>query len=789
MRKFLAILLASFMMLSVLAACSDTNVDENNGDDGIVDVEDGNKTDDGAVEDPEDDIIPEKVLKLTASSTGNNATKLLSFMIDTFSVPAGSTLEYDVYIENDIVGLGCFELKYADGQFLSTDNDGSFTDNANITMKVNLCDLSDYALGKWYRREIRLNDGGVDSRDIDGIRFSVNGLTDGATYVCYYDNICIKNSAGEIIKSFTDEELAALEISNSGNIECSFAVVDDPSPRLERKTAAELFSFEKKSLGSVSDTATVDVVVDMENANNVVGVYFGGEAGSPLESLNSYVIYEDMNVLSLYHVTDKVSLASSVHVVNMVDDLAMRFVAENSMLNVYACDNAEGSAPKLIWSVPANIASGSDFGELAISGFGTVLANKEITAEDSDLYAEMLTYADYSKSNSYVNCSTDKNPLEYAVGENMIFDVTSYNKKVVIGCPTFTWMVEGDDGEKANGIVDASCGLVKVITSSKIPGFEYVEVRMADVRGNAVDDILYLTAGAGAAIHDMDVTVEKPADFDEYWQGKMDEIESIEPVLLESVEVEDKKNVIYYFKVDAGKYGPVTGSVSYSKKATPGSLKLKFTFMGYGVMDAMPLPDSGYISVTVNSHSIENGQPASYYSDLSSGELSWYGFNNEENADRETVYFLQMLMRDVQAIRYAMQNEYWNGKDLELEGASQGGFQSLVVGALMHEYVTKITSWAPAFSDWAGSTQGRLASTFPYPDYLSPLSYYDTVNFASMVEAPVSMLSGIGDTVCRPTGTSLLYDAIPTAKDITWIQNMPHGPYYDYCLRYTYKDN
>ena len=58
-----------------------------------------------------------------------------------------------------------------------------------------------------------------------------------------------------------------------------------------------------------------------------------------------------------------------------------------------------------------------------------------------------------------------------------------------------------------------------------------------------------------------------PADFDEYWQGKMNEIESIEPVLLESVEVEDSKNVIYYFKVDAGKYGPVTGSVSYSKKA------------------------------------------------------------------------------------------------------------------------------------------------------------------------------------------------------------------------------
>ena len=54
---------------------------------------------------------------------------------------------------------------------------------------------------------------------------------------------------------------------------------------------------------------------------------------------------------------------------------------------------------------------------------------------------------------------------------------------------------------------------------------------------------------------------------------------------------------------------------------------------------------------------------------------------------------------------------------------------------------------------------------------------------------PESKLSGIGDTVCRPTGTSLLYDAIPTAKDITWIQNMPHGAYYDYCLRYTYTDN
>jgi len=793
MKKFLALILALIVAVSMLTACTgDPSVDDPEKDvvEDIDTPEDPVESDEPIEDEPEEEIpevvIPEKVLKFTVTSNGTLVSKVLSLNIEEFSFPAGSTLEYDVLIENDALGMGSLDLKFGDGITLSMDKNSSIVDNANITVNTLSVDISDYALGKWYRREVALYDGGADSRSIVNLRFGANELIEGCSYSAYYDNIRIKDSSGNIVKEFTDEELAAMEFRNFGDIVCSLEVVDDPEPRIKRKTAEDHHIVEMKSVGKVSDGASVDIVINMNETFISNGIYLGAENSSYIESVNSYLIYKNGGTLFLYHLTDKVMLASSVPVINTVEELAIRCTVSDSMLNIYACEDSAGTSPKLIWSVPIDVENGTDFGEIKVSGLGFSIAHKEIIAEDKAQIEAKTVYDPDTMELIYMNASTDKNPLEYAVGENMIFDMSAYYNEELVVCPYLRWKIEADDGFKTNGIVDFTSGVVKVITECKEPGFVYIESRPAHSNKSENKESYYLTAGAGADIHDLKAVTTKPDDFEEFWEGKMTEIEAIEPVLIESVEVENEEYYIYYVKVDAGKYGPVTGKVAMPKDAEPGSLKLKLQFMGYGVGDAPLVLEPGYLTFGVNSHSIENGQDGLYYSALSSGVLQNYGFNNEENSNRETVYFLGMIMRDVQAVRYLMTSEYWNGVDVELEGGSQGGYQSVVTGALVNDYATSITAWAPAFCDWAGQYSERSPSVFPFPDYLEPLSYYETTNFASMIKCPVTLTEGLGDIVCRPAGISMLYDVIPTPKKITWVQNMTHGLQFDYCLTYTY---
>ncbi len=799
MKKFFSLILALLMVSSMIVACTDNPVDVEDPKDVVENVDPSD--DDPSADDPEDivddepeeeipeNVIPEKVLKYTITSNGTTLSKALSLAVEAFDVPAGSTFEYDVLIADDICGVGNLELKYGDGMHLSLDNNSSITDNANIAISTADGDLGDYAFNKWYHREIKLYDAGVDSRDIVGLRFGTNGLTQGCTYVCYYDNIRIKDAQGNIVKEFSDEEIASMEFKNFGNIVCAFEVVDDPEPRMKRKTAEDHHAVSRTSVGTVSDGSVVDLEIDMDNTFDFDGVYFGAEQPSYIEAVNSYIIYKYDGSLYLYHVTDKITLASSVSVVNTVKGLVLRCKYEDSLLNIYACDNTNGDNPKLIWSVPVEVEPDAEFGKLSVSGFGFAIANREVTAEDQAEVDKITVYDPDTMLAYNLNCSTDKSPVEYALGENMVFDIKAYFNGEQIVVPKLRWKIESDDGSSVNGLAAFNSGLVKVITECNVPGFVYIEARAAGFYGKEDKACLTLWGGAGADVTNIEAVASKPDDFDAYWQGKMDELKQIEPVLLESVEVENEEYNIYYVKVDAGKYGPVTGKVAYPKNAEPGSLKIKLGFMGYGVGDAGLMLEPGYITFGVNSHSIENGQDSLYYSALSSGELSWYGFNNTENSDRETVYFLGMIMRDVQAVRYMMTSEYWNGVDVELEGGSQGGFQSVVTGALVSDYATKISAWAPAFCDWAGQASVRSASIFPFPDYLDPLAYYETTNFASMIKCPVYLVEGLGDVVCRPAGIAMLYEVIPTQKSITWVQNMTHGLQADYCLTYEYTAN
>ena len=110
-----------------------------------------------------------------------------------------------------------------------------------------------------------------------------------------------------------------------------------------------------------------------------------------------------------------------------------------------------------------------------------------------------------------------------------------------------------------------------------------------------------------------------------------------------------------------------------------------------------------------------------------------------------------MYLRDSRALDYLITRPDWDGKTIVVMGGSMGGQQSLVLAGLRPEKITAVLTCVPAGSDTNGDLHGRKAG---YPNWpsgdpavMKTALYFDTVNFASRIKAPV--LAGMGFTPCR----------------------------------------
>ena len=126
------------------------------------------------------------------------------------------------------------------------------------------------------------------------------------------------------------------------------------------------------------------------------------------------------------------------------------------------------------------------------------------------------------------------------------------------------------------------------------------------------------------------------------------------------------------------------------------------------------------------------------------------------NTDREKSYFLNMYLRDSRALDYLLTRPDWDGKTIVLTGGSQGGQQSFALAGLRPERITAVLVCVPAGADTNGDLHGRK-SGFPNwpadnPKAMDTALYFDPVNFASRIKAPVMAGMGFIDTVSPPAG-------------------------------------
>jgi cephalosporin-C deacetylase-like acetyl esterase len=132
------------------------------------------------------------------------------------------------------------------------------------------------------------------------------------------------------------------------------------------------------------------------------------------------------------------------------------------------------------------------------------------------------------------------------------------------------------------------------------------------------------------------------------------------------------------------------------------------------------------------------------------------GYQAIGNTNRETSYFLNMYLRDSRALDYLLTRPDWDGKTIVLMGGSMGGQQSLALAGLRPEKITAVLVCVPAGADSNGDLHGRKAGypNWPSdnPDVMTNALYFDTVNFAPRITAPVMAGIGFIDTTSPPAG-------------------------------------
>ncbi|WP_455669515.1 acetylxylan esterase [Phocaeicola sp.] len=155
-------------------------------------------------------------------------------------------------------------------------------------------------------------------------------------------------------------------------------------------------------------------------------------------------------------------------------------------------------------------------------------------------------------------------------------------------------------------------------------------------------------------------------------------------------------------------------------------------------------------------------------------------FSSRENGylvngldSRENYYMKRVYLACVRSIDLLTSLPEWDGKNVIVQGGSQGGALALVTAGL-DKRVTACVANHPALSDMAGYKAGR-AGGYPHlfsktidmdtPQKIQTLAYYDVVNFAKQITVPVYMTWGYNDNTCPPTTSYIVYNVLNCPKE------------------------
>ena len=151
--------------------------------------------------------------------------------------------------------------------------------------------------------------------------------------------------------------------------------------------------------------------------------------------------------------------------------------------------------------------------------------------------------------------------------------------------------------------------------------------------------------------------------------------------------------------------------------------------------------------------------------------MNGYLYNGIE--DKDSYYMKHVYVSLIKALDMLTSLPEWDGKNVVMQGGSQGGALSLVASGLDSRVTHCIVNY-PALADMtAFRVKGRTGG-YPFKEtsadrltdeVVRTLEYYDVVNFARHITAKVYMTWGYNDDTCPPTTSYAVWNTLNCPKE------------------------
>ena len=311
----------------------------------------------------------------------------------------------------------------------------------------------------------------------------------------------------------------------------------------------------------------------------------------------------------------------------------------------------------------------------------------------------------------------------------------------------------------------------------KTPGFRDLRLT-AKVDGKTYSHHIKV----GFSVDEIRPCVKEPADFTEFWRKNIEEMRQTPLTYTKEKAPEYCTDKIdcYLVKVNLNKQKQsVYAYLFYPKNAAKGSCPAVLCPPGAGIKTIKdPLrhkyyAENGCIRMEMEIHGLDPRLPASTFNDISrafNGKENGYLANGIDSRDR--YYMKRVYLALVRCLDLLASLPEWDGRNLVVQGGSQGGALAIVAAALDNR-VTHCIVNHPALADMAAYAEGHTGG---YPHFnktagiltgnnINTLAYYDVVNFARHVKADTYMTWGYNDNTCPPTTSYAVWNTLACPKE------------------------
>lgn len=315
--------------------------------------------------------------------------------------------------------------------------------------------------------------------------------------------------------------------------------------------------------------------------------------------------------------------------------------------------------------------------------------------------------------------------------------------------------------------------------TKKTPGFRDMKLSVS-LDGKTYEHHIKV----GFSVDKIKPYTQEPQDFRSFWQKNVEELKQV-PMSYTKELYKDyctDKIDCYLVKLQIDKMGhSMYGFLFYPKNAQPGKHPVVLCPPGAGIktikdpMRNKYYAENGFVRFEVEIHGLDPRIPSETFGEISrafNDRNGGYLANGLENKD---IYYMKhVYVGLVRCIDFLTSLPEWDGKNVAVQGGSQGGALAIIAAGLDNR-VTQCVANHPALSDMAGYAAKGGTGGYPHfcrqpqilsnKDCLNTLAYFDVVNFARYVKALTYLTWGYNDVTCPPTTSYAVWNTLKCTKE------------------------